>query len=52
MAKHIYESFIPEHKEIADDFIEYMRLNRNQEGCLEDVLTHLAKFSIDGNACL
>lgn len=50
MAKNIYESFIPKHEEIAEDFIEYINLNRNQIGCLEDIISHLTKFAIDGNA--
>jgi len=53
MAKNIYESFIPKHEEIAEDFIKYIHSNRNQKsGCLEDVFFHLTKFSIDGNAQL
>lgn len=48
MVKSVYESYIPHHKEAAVDFIEYIKLNRNKDGCLKDVFYHLTKFSIDG----
>lgn len=48
MAKDIYESFIPRHREAAVDFVEYIKLNRDKNGYLTDVYTHLTKFSIEG----
>lgn len=48
MAKNVYESFIPRHKEAAVDFIKYIKLNRNKDGCLFDIFSHLTKFSVEG----
>lgn len=48
MAKNVYESFIPQHKEVAADFIEYIKFNREKDGCLIDIFFHLTKFSIEG----
>lgn len=48
MAKNVYESFIPQHKEIAVDFIKYIRLNRNENGCLDNIFSHMTKFSVEG----
>jgi len=50
MAKNIYESYIPRHKEAAVDFIDYIKLNRNKENCLKDIFYHLTKFSVEGNS--
>jgi len=49
MAKNIYESFIPQHKEAAVDFVEYIKLNRNKDNCLKDMFYHLTKFAVEGN---
>lgn len=48
MAKNIYESYIPQHEEIAMDFVEYIKLNRNKDGLLKDIFHHLTKFSVEG----
>lgn len=48
MAKNVYESYIPQHKEVAVDFIDYIKLNRDKDGCLKDIYFHLTKFSIEG----
>jgi hypothetical protein len=48
MKKNIYESYIPQHKEAAMDFIEYIKSNRDKQGCLKDIFYHLTKFSVDG----
>lgn len=48
MAKKIYESYIPQHEEVAMDFVKYIKLNRNKDGLLKDILYHLTKFSIEG----
>ncbi|XP_025425319.1 probable cytochrome P450 49a1 [Sipha flava] len=47
MKKNIYESYIPQHKEAAMDFIEYIKSNRDKQGCLKDIFYHLTKFSVD-----
>jgi len=49
MSKNIYESYIPQHKEAAVDFIDYIKLNRNKDKCLKDIFYHLTKFSVEGN---
>lgn len=48
MTKSIYESYIPQHKEAAVDFVEYIKLNRDKGGCLKDIFYHLTKFSVEG----
>lgn len=48
MVKSIYESYIPQHKEAAVDFVEYIKLNRDKLGCLKDIFYHLTKFSVEG----
>ncbi|XP_025201928.1 probable cytochrome P450 49a1 isoform X3 [Melanaphis sacchari] len=47
MTKNIYESYIPQHKEAALDFVEYIKLYRNKDKCLKDMFYHLTKFAID-----
>lgn len=47
MSKNIYESYIPQHKEAAVDFIDYIKLNRNKDKCLKDIFYHLTKFSVE-----
>lgn len=48
MAKNIYKSYIPQHKEVAEDFIEYIKLHRDKDGCLKDLFYHLTKFAVEG----
>ncbi|XP_050523737.1 probable cytochrome P450 49a1 isoform X2 [Daktulosphaira vitifoliae] len=45
--KSIYTSFIPQHQEVAIDFIDYIKKNRGKDNILENVLYHMMKFSID-----
>lgn len=48
MNKNIYESYIPQHKEVAMDFIEYIKINLDKDKCLKDIYYHLTKFSVEG----
>lgn len=48
MTKNIYESFITQHEQVADDFIVYIKNHCNHDRCLKNVCFHLTKFSIDG----
>ncbi|VVC42138.1 Hypothetical protein CINCED_3A019369 [Cinara cedri] len=47
MAKNVYESFIPQHKEVAEDFVKYIKAHCDKDGCLKDLFYHLTKFSIE-----
>ncbi|XP_050434640.1 probable cytochrome P450 49a1 [Adelges cooleyi] len=45
--KQIYESYASKHHEVAVDFIDYIKKNRNNDNSLQDVFYHMIKFSID-----
>lgn len=48
----LVQSYSAEHESIANAFVEYIKIKRNNEGILEDLFQHLLKFSIEGTCCI
>lgn len=44
----LVRSYISKHEKIADNFVRYIDENRNECLILEDIFTHLLKYTIEG----
>lgn len=44
----LVQGYSKEHKDVADTFVEYIGINRNDNYILEDLFQHLLKFTIEG----
>lgn len=48
LKNNLVQSYAKEHEAVADTFVEYIRVKRNNNYILEDLFLHLLKFAIEG----
>lgn len=48
----LIKTYAEGHKKIAADFVDYIKRMRNSNNLMEDMFTHLLKYSIQGNVIL
>lgn len=44
----LVQSYAEEHEAVANTFVEYIQIKRNDNYVLEDLFQHLLKFAIEG----